>query len=640
MIRIGLHSTRLMALLLVGIWYTVAISQAVAGYKEPPILKEAVANGKLPKISERVPSEPSVVDFTGEGLTVGRYGGSIRTLMGRAKDIRMMVVYGYARLVGYDSNYNLTPDILRAYEVEEGRRFTLHLRKGHRWSDGQPFTSEDFRYYWEDVATDPDISPYGPDHNLLVDGKPPVFEVIDAQTVRYTWHKANPFFLPALAGASPMFIFRPAHYLKPYHAKYENADKLAEKVKAARKQTWRALHFAHDRQYRSDVPALPTLQPWMNTTKPPSERFIFKRNPYYHRVDTEGRQLPYVDQVVVSISGSKLIAAKAGSGESDLQARALQFKNYTFLKRGEKRSGFTVHRWITAKGAQMALFPNLNAADPVWATLMRDVRFRRALSLGVNRREINQVVYFGLGLEGANTVLPKSPLYKKSYRKKWSAYDIEKANSLLDEIGLLERDDNDIRLLPDGRPLEIIVESAGEDSDQADVLQLISDSWQQIGVKVFTKPTRREVLRRRVLAGATTMSIWFGLENGIPTANSSPAELTPSRDDQLQWPKWGHHILTEGKGGEPVDDPIVAQLVRLNKAWVEAASDDLREKIWHQILEINSDQVYSIGIAAGVPQPIVVNNALRNVPKAGVYNWDPGAHFGIYRPDTFWFKRN
>lgn len=638
--RTRLYLSRLITPVIMGFSILVISNVAHADYLEPPILIDAVASGKLPQISERVPSEPSVVTFSGDDLKVGRYGGSIRTIMGRAKDIRMMVVYGYARLVGYDRAYNLKADVLRAFEVEEGRRFTLHLRKGHRWSDGQPFTSEDFRYYWEDVATDPDISPYGPDHNLLVDGKLPVFEVIDKHTVRFTWHKANPFFLPALAGASPMFIYRPAHYLKHYHAKYEDADKLAEKVKVARKQSWRALHFGHDRQYRFDVPALPTLQPWMNTTKPPSERFLFKRNPFYHRVDTEGRQLPYVDQVVVSIAGSKLIAAKAGSGESDLQARSLQFKNYTFLKRGEKRNGFTVHRWITAKGAQMALFPNLNASDPVWAKLLRDVRFRRAISLGINRREINQVVYFGLGMEGANTVLPKSPLYKKSYRDRWSTYDIEKGNALLDEIGLLERDSDDIRLLPDGRPLEIIVESAGEDSDQADVLQLISDSWKHLGVKVFTKPTRREVLRRRVLAGATTMSIWFGLENGIPTRNSSPAELTPSRDDQLQWPKWGHYILTSGKGGEPIDDPVVSQLVQLNKAWVEASSDDLREKIWHQILEINAEQVFSIGIAAGVPQPVVVNNDLRNVPTAGVYNWDPGAHFGIYRPDTFWFERN
>lgn len=624
---------------LVSAGFVLFSATAFAQYIEPPYFQKDVEAGKLPPISQRVPLEPDIADFSGEGLSAGQYGGTIRTIVGRAKDIRMMVVYGYARLVGYDRDYNLKADILRSFEVEEGRRFTLHLRKGHRWSDGHPFTAEDFRYFWEDVATDPHISPYGPNNNLLVDGKLPGFEVLDPYTVRYTWHKANPFFLPALAGASPLFIYRPAHYLKDYHAKYEHEDALAKKVKKARKQTWRALHFAHDRQYRFDKPSLPTLQPWINTTLPPSERFVFKRNPYYHRVDPNGRQLPYVDEFVMSVAGSKLIAAKAGSGEADLQARALQFKNYTFLKRGEKRNDFTVHRWITAKGAQMALFPNLNAADPMWSKLLRDVRFRRALSLGINRHEINQVVYFGLGIEGANTVLPKSPLYKETYRTKWATFDLKKANTLLDEMGLTERNDDDIRLLPNGEPLEIIVETAGEDSDQADVLQLISDSWRRLGIKLFTKPTRREVLRRHALAGTTVMSVWFGLENGIATAESPPAELTPTRDDQLQWPKWGHHVLTEGKGGAPVDEPVVQELVDLNKAWVEAKSTEERREIWHRILEINSEQVFTIGITAGIPQPVVVHNALRNVPSEGVYNWDPGAHFGIYRPDTFWYDR-
>ncbi len=639
MVRISANERCLVGVLLCAMFFSSTPSHGGV-YKEPPVLQKAVDGGNLPPIAERLPKFPSVVNLSEMGLKTGRYGGAIRTIMGRAKDIRMMVVYGYARLVGYDRMYQLKADILRQFEVEEGRRFTLHLRPGHRWSDGHPFTAEDFRYFWEDVATDPDISPYGPPQALLVDGKLPIFEVIDALTVRFTWHKANPFFLPALAGASPLFIYRPAHYMKSFHARYADPKQLAKKTKAARKQTWRALHFGHDRLYRFDQPALPTLQPWINTTKPPSERFVFKRNPYYHRVDSQGQQLPYVDEVIMTIAGSKLIAAKTGSGESDLQARALQFKNYTFLKRGEKRSGFTVHRWMTARGAQMALFPNLNAADPTWAKLLRDVRFRRALSLGIDRHEINQVVYFGLGIEGGNTVLPTSTLYKESYRTRWAQYDTKMANQLLDELGLTERDDNNIRLLPDGRPLEIIVESAGEDSDQVDVLQLIGDSWIKLGVKLFTKPTRREVLRRHALAGSTIMSIWFGLENGVPTANSSPDELTPSRDDQLQWPKWGHNQISQGKGGEPVDLPIGKKLVALNNAWVEAKSDQERQNIWHNILEINADQVFTIGLVAGVPQPVVVNNALHNVPEQGVYNWDPGAHFGIYRPDTFWYEKN
>jgi len=602
---------------------------------EPTTLTEQVNSGALPSIADRIPGEPSIVQVG----KPGRYGGTLRMLMGRAKDIRMMIVYGYARLVGYDSTYKLNADILKSVEESEGRAFTLTLRRGHKWSDGHPFTSEDFRYYWEDVASDKIVSPYGPPKAMLVDGNPPAFEIIDDVTIRFTWQKPNPFFLPALAAASPLFIYRPAHYMKKFHAKYVAKAALDEKTKAARKRNWRALHFSVDRQYRNDNPDLPTLQPWVNTTRPPSERFVFKRNPYYHRIDQQGRQLPYIDEATINIASAKLIPAKTGSGEADIQARSLQFKNYTFLKRGEKRSGFTVHRWLTAKGAQMALYPNLNASDPVWREILRNADFRRALSMSINRHEINEVVFFGLGIEGNNTVLPESPLYESSYQKRWTTYDLKKANAFLDKIGLTKRDGQGIRLLPDGRPMEIVVETAGEDSDQADVLQLIADSWRQVGLKLFTKPTRREVLRRRTIAGATIMSVWFGMENGVSTELSSPEELAPTSDSQFQWPKWGLRFQAGGKGGEPVDMAPVKRLVELNGNWVVAKDAETRTKIWKEMLEIHADQMFTIGLIAGVPQPVVVSNALRNVPVRGVYNWDPGAHFGIYHPDTFWFDR-
>ena len=619
--------------------FGLAAGQAHAGddAMEVPSLSDEVLAGKLPAVAARLPGEPYVVKLAAVGKRPGRYGGAMRVLMGRAKDIRQIVVYGYARLVGYDQDYNIRPDLLKSIEVKDGRVFTLTLRKGHKWSDGHPFTSEDFRYFWEDMALNKVISPSGPSKTLIVDGQLPVFEVLDEVTVRYTWKKPNPFFLPALARANPLWIYRPAHYLKQFHARYVDKPTLDARVKAAHKRDWRALHFSKDRQYRADNPDLPVLQPWKNITRPPSDRFIFRRNPYYHRVDPSGRQLPYIDEIIVTIASSKLIPAKTGTGEADLQGRYLHFKNYTFLKNGEKRNHYQVRLWRTAKGSQMALFPNLNAKDPVWRKLLRQADFRRALSLAINRHEINQVVYYGLALEGGNTVLPQSPLYKPEYAKMWTQFDLVRANRLLDGLGLDKRDSRGIRLLPDGRPLEIIVETAGESSDQADVLELITDSWRQVGIKLFTKPTRREILRRRAKSGETIMSVWFGLENGLATPSSSPAELAPTSDDQLNWPRWGFYHLSGGKGGDKVDMPEVQKLLDLNKAWLTAADDDGRKAIWQTMLQMHADQVFSIGLIAGVLQPVVVNEKLRNVPEKGVYNWDPGAHFGIYRPDTFWF---
>ncbi|MEE8351382.1 MAG: ABC transporter substrate-binding protein [Rhodospirillales bacterium] len=608
-------------------------------FTEAPSLSERVRQESLPPVAQRLPENPAIADFDRPGVTTGRYGGQLRLLMGRAKDIRMMVVYGYARLVRYDMKFNIVPDILEKVDVEDGRMFTLYLRKGHRWSDGRPLTTEDFRYYWEDIAFNKEMSPAGPSKILLVDGKPPKFEIIDDFTVRYTWPKPNPYFLPALAAASPLYIFQPAHYLKQFHARYADAEDLKRQVEERNQRNWVALHFYHGRQYKNDNPDLPSLQPWINTTRSPSDRFVFKRNPYYHRVDPDGRQLPYINEVVITVSSAKLIPAKAGSGEADLQARGLSFNNYTFLKRGEKRHNFMVRRWHSARGAQVALYPNLNVNDSTWRNLFRKADFRRSLSLAINRHEINQVIYFGLARESNNTVLPQSPLYLPEYPRKWAEFDLKKANKLLDGLGLTKRSDRGIRLLPDGRPMTIIVETAGESTEQTDVLELIHDSWLKAGIKLFAKPLQREVFRNRIFAGSTQVSVWFGLENAVPTADLAPLELAPTSQLQLQWPKWGLHYISGGLAGEAPDIPEAVRLAELNEAWVIAVDRAEKEKIWHGMLSIFADQVFTIGIAAGVPQPVVINNQLRNVPEAGLFNWDPGAHFGIHRPDTFWFAR-
>jgi peptide/nickel transport system substrate-binding protein len=341
----------------------------------------------------------------------------------------------------------------------------------------------------------------------------------------------------------------------------------------------------------------------------------------------------------MSIADGKIIPVKTGAGEADLQARYLRFDNYTFLKEAEERNGYTVRLWDTAPGSQLALYPNLNVNDPVWRALMRDGRFRRALSLAINRHEINQVIYYGLAVEGQNTVLPKSPLYKREYRTAWAQFDVKAANRLLDELGLTRRNSEGIRLLSDGRPLEIIVENSGESTEQADVLELIRDSWREVGIKLFTKPSQLTVFRNRIFAGETMMAIDKGIENGLPTADMAPMELAPMNQQQYEWPKWGQYVETKGKSGEAPDLPAAIELVALLKSWFQSSTHEQQTAIWDKMLKINADEVFTIGLIAGVKQPVVVSNRLKNVPETGIYNWDPGAHFGIYSPDTFWFEQ-
>ena len=604
---------------------------------ETPALAEAVSAGRLPPVAERLPKAPRVVDLAAMGRETGQQGGTWRMLMGDQRDLRFMTVFSYTRLVTFDEKLNLVPDILQSLDNQDDKVFTLHLRPGHRWSDGQPFTAEDFRYYWENVANDPKLSPSGPNLALLANGKPPTFEVLDPETVRYTWADPNPGFIPAIAATQPVFIFMPAHYLKQFHQKFADKDALAAAVKAAKVSGWVSLHERKSRQYRPENPDLPTLDPWRNTTHPPAEQFRFERNPYFHRVDTAGHQLPYFDAVTMTLGTPNLIPAKTAAGDSDLQARYLNFEDYTFLKAGETVHGYEARLWEDGIGAFAALFPNLNARDTVWRAVNRDVRFRRALSLGINRRDINHVIFFGLARESADTVLPQSPLYSKALAQDFADYDVAKANALLDEAGLDKRDTDGTRLLPDGRRMEITVETSGENQLYTDIMELVSSDWAKLGIRTFVHPSHLDIFRQRIASGDTVMAMDRGMDNAVPTAEFEPNALAPTQDSQYQWPGFGLFVQSSGHEGQKIDMPEVQRLEDLWRDWRHADKVSAQRAVWTEMLRLNADQVFAIGIVNGTRQPVVVSKRMHNVPGTGLWAFQPSSYFGLYMPDTFFY---
>lgn len=608
---------------------------------ETPSLRSKVQTGVLPPVIERAPTEPYIADLEAKGRELGRHGGTMHMLIAKAKNLRYMVVWGYARLVGYDESYALQPDILKDVTVEEDRVFTLTLRAGHRWSDGHPFTAEDFRYWWEDVANNADLSPSGPPALMMAGGVPPKFEVLSETELRYSFAAPNPDFLPSLAAARPPFIYRPAHYLKKYHAEYTPEDKLTKLIAKKKMRNWAQLHNKYDNLYKNDNPSLPTLQPWVNVTGKKGQHFVLERNPFFHRFDMAGRQLPYVDTVDLRIAAAGLVPAKAMVGEVDLQAKALDFASVPLLKRGQRSGEYETRLWPTGSASHIALYPNLNHVDPAWRALMRDRRFRRALSLGIDRRIINRTLYFGLAKEVGNAALPGSPLYSQANANAWAQFDVEMANALLDEIGLTERRGDGVRLLPDGKPLEIIIETAGERAEEVDALQLVGETWREIGVGLLVRPSDRDILRNRSYAGQTMMTVWTGWDMGVPTPSSSPAELAPTLQSTLIWPKWGQYAETMGGSGEVPDLPAATRLLGLYKLWRAGtnARDEAvdRAEIWREMLDIHAEEQFIIGIVSQAPQPIVVSKRLRNVPELGLFAWEPGAQFGVHRIDEFWF---
>ncbi|WP_422001475.1 ABC transporter substrate-binding protein [Reyranella sp.] len=605
--------------------------------RETPMFAGQVAAGSLPPVARRIPLQPLVVrSFAGEDGP-GRPGGDLTMLVTGARDTALMTIYSYTRLIVHDASFALRPDILESYDAREGRIFTFRLRAGHRWSDGHPFTTEDFRFYWEHMALDAELSPFGPPDELLVEGRPPTVEIADDRTITYRWDRPNPYFIESQARPAPLFLYAPAHYLKKFHPRFGAAGGSTEGPRpGAPGRSWAAAFQRAASMFTDDNPDLPTLNPWVLTTAPPTERFVFERNPYFHRIDAIGQQLPYADRVVFAVTAPRLIPARAGLGEAGLQARYLRLGDYGFLQTSARRSGVTVRLWEFGSGSQLALYPNLNASDATWRGLLRDVRLRRALSIGIDREEINQVVFLGLATPSNNTVMPRSTLFRPEYATRWANHDPGAAGRLLDELGLDRRAGDGIRLLPDGRPAIIVVENQGEGTEEADVLKLIADQWRRIGLRMIVKPQTFENFWLRLSSGEAMMTAYGGLFTAVPGPDSSPREFAPTSQGGLQWPKWGMYVASRGKQGEPCDLPAARGLLDDLRDWERAADEAGRRNAWRRILETTAEQVFTIGTVNGSRQPVVVGPGVRNVPRDGFYAWNPGGYFGLYRPETFW----
>jgi peptide/nickel transport system substrate-binding protein len=619
-------------------FYGLLAAPALAGdplpaMQETPGLADRVKSGALPPVDKRIPRQPRIIDHFAGGEGTGKHGGRLNMLISGARDTRLMTVYSYTRLIVYDEKFTLQPDILESFEAKEDREFTLKLRAGHKWSDGHPFTTADFRFFWEDIANNSELSPSGPSVELLVDGQPPKVDIIDDLTIRYSWDKPNPNFIESQARAAPLFLFRPAHYLKTVHGKYTPEEEILKVHKGSR---WANIFRRADAMYLNSNVDMPTLNPWVLTTVPPAQRFTFVRNPYFHRIDRKGQQLPYVDEVIMTVAAPNLIPAKAGLGEADLQSRYLKMRDYTFLRKSAKQSGIRVYLWVSGSCSQLALYPNLNTSNEEWRKLMRDVRFRRALSLAIDREDLNESVYLGLAKPSNNTIMELSELFKPEYATRWATYDPKQANELLDQAGLNKRSPDGMRLLPSGRRATIVVELSSEETEDADVLTVIAEHWKEVGIKLLTKPQSLENFRLRAFSGDAIMTAYAGYVTAAPTVDTSPREFAPVMQGGLQWSRWGMYVESKGQQGEQCDMPSACKLVDYLKEWETSTDATVRREAWHKILAANADEVYSIGTVNGIRQPVVIGPKVHNVPKEGYHAWDPGGYIGLYQPDTFW----
>jgi len=610
--------------------YEKLTGKKITRFAESPQLAELVKQGKLPPLEQRIPKNPLVVTPYEE---IGQYGGTWRRTWSGLSDSAGPYKLCSEHLVMFNKNgTRILPNVAESWKVSrDAKTYTFKLREGIRWSDGTPLTTEDVVFWYEDIILNKDLTPTIPNW-LTSGGKPLKLEKIDTYTFKVEFEEPNALFLISIGkmGGGHTF-FAPKHYLKQFHPKYTPKEKLDELVKKAGLQNWYQL-FGNMNDFLQN-PDLPVIYPWKATNLPTATLQIMERNPYYWKIDPEGNQLPYIDRITHTLLGSagETAVLKAISGEVDMQERGLVIDNYTLLMENRTKGNYRVLRWPQGTGASPAILLNQNVKDPVLRKIFEDRRFRIALSLAINREEINQLFYLGLGEPRQASIISGAPFYDPEWEKAYAEYDPKKANEYLDKMGLTKRDKDGFRLRPDGKTLILTIEYSGD----RPYMEVIKKYWEAIGVKVFLKPLERSLYVTRAQAGEIEVGVW-GFDRNVAIL-SDPGHLLGTVVEAPWAPLYATWYNTGGRGGEEPKGDIK----RIYELWDKVKStidEKQRDRYFKEIINLHKKNIWMIGIVGEVPQLIVAKNNFRNIPDGLL--WDDNIRSPKNaRPEQFFFKK-
>ncbi|ACI20044.1 ABC transporter substrate-binding protein [Dictyoglomus thermophilum] len=612
-------------------------------YNESPMTAALVKEGKLPPVEQRLPKNPIVVKPLEE---VGVYGGTLRRAWMGPGDR-----WGIAKIC-YDANNlmrwasdskTILPWLVEKYTIsKDGRVFTFKLREGLKWSDGQPMTTDDVIFWYEDVIGNEELTPTFPSA-FVQDGVRAKFVKVDNYTFRIEFKNPNPMFIYTfptqgwfIDNSKGSFAFyAPKHYLMQFHPKYTPKDKLEALAKQKGFNKWYELF-----QFMIDYiqnPDLPTMSPWKIVSKSPNEpAFVMERNPYYPVVDTEGNQLPYIDRVVhYLVSDAEMINMKAVAGEIDFQARHMRLPNYTLFMQNKEKGNYRILVWRTGTGADPAIYLNQNVKDPVKRKLFQDVRFRQALSLAINREEINKILFFGLGVPMQAAIPPGSAYYDKAWAQAYAQYDPGRAKILLDAMGLKVGKDG-FRIGPDGKPIELVVSfTTYPGSANMSTMELIKSYWEAIGIKTIIKQVDRSLYTTQCNSGDIEIGVW--VLDRMSNVAISPGRLLGTWTDGPWAPLYARWYWTKGQEGEePTGD--IRKIYDLWDEFNRTVDARRRDTIIRQIIALHRKNIWIIGTVGGIPQLVIVNNKLRNVPDGILWD-DPFRSELNSFPEQFFFKQ-
>jgi len=609
-------------------------------YKESPALAELVKAGKLPPVDQRLPQNPLVVPVVEKS---GEYGGVWRRAFLGPADSN-----NYVRVV-FDALFRFSPDgakiepkIAEAAEPSADYKvWTIKLRKGSKWSDGQPFGADDILFWYNDVLLNKELTPTLPGWIKNPDGSAAKVEKVDDSTVRFTYAAPATLFLTAVAnqdGADRTFaMFLPAHYLKKFHPTYTPKADVEAAAKAAGFKTWTEL-FAN-KNAPPENPERPTMGAWAPTSRASDPVFTLKRNPYYVGVDKDGNQLPYLDEVRFTyFADVQALNLAAIAGNFDMQERHIIMTNYPVLKDQEKTGKYRVITWPTFGGADAVIAINQTyTADPEMGKVMAQKDFRVALSLAINRDQIKESVFLGLGEPRQPVPAPWHPYYPgDEWAKKWTAFDKAQANKLLDGIGLTKKDGNGIRLLPSGKPATIEISVVPAFGAWPDVALLVSKDWEAVGVKTIVQIRERALHFKMNENNELMAEIWNEDTSAFPyTGNAKP---DPRNAPILTiGPLWRRWYATGGKEGqEPT--PEMKRIVEIvDKA--RTVGPDEQVKLSQELFRIWAENCFEIGTVGLTPMVqgvVVAGTKFRNVPTTLGNDW-PLRSPGNARTEQFFF---
>lgn len=604
---------------------------------EAPALAEMVAAGELPPLEERLPIEPMVIEPI-DGI--GQYGGRLRrAYLGPADGCNYWRISRGGLFRFSVDGFTVIPSLAKGWESnEDGTEWTVFLREGTKWSDGDPFDATDFMWHYENVLLNEELTPVLPQFLRSGDGFGSM-EAIDDYTIKFTYPNPNFLFLEIVAqadqscgGPSRNIPYTPSHYMQQFHVDF--AEDLDAQIEEAGFENWAQLYdnkVAHNTNAER-----PTTRAWKFEQELGEQVVTASRNPYFYAVDTAGNQLPYIDEVTFTlVEDIEVLNLKAVEGEIDFQGRHIKMENLPTLKEGEASGDYRVVLWPTFGGTDVAFFPNMSFEGPA-GDYLRDKTFRQALSVAIDRESIREITMLGLGVPRQNVPAPGHPHYPgEEWETMFTEYDPALANEMLDTI-LPDKDDEGFRLMADGERLVLPVGVTAAFGAWPDVAQQVATFWDAVGVKTEVEEMTRSLLDTRGPNNEIAIRVWN--EDSTGFTFSYIDKRAPHQPDNFVGPGFG---LWEESGGEQGIEPPqeFKELLAMHREGT-TLPDEERNELGQQIYRTIVENMYNIGIVGLSPmvQGVLVTNAnLQNVPEQGGNDWPlrtPATAF----PEQLWYS--